>query len=149
MTGSVSIRIKDSHSSYSFELKRNITILCGDSGKGKTTLYEMIADYNRYGKSSSVKLTCNRNVLAVDGTDWMGKIQSAKESVIVIDEDNRFIGSRDFAEAVKNSDNYYLLITRRRQEQLPVSVTEIYELTGSINKKFKKVYRDVDHIEND
>lgn len=48
MTGEYKIRVKNSRNNYIFNLKRNITVLCGDSGRGKTTLYEMISDYNVY-----------------------------------------------------------------------------------------------------
>lgn len=46
MIGIVNVSVRNSRNSYTFALKRNITILSGDSGTGKTTLYNMIADYN-------------------------------------------------------------------------------------------------------
>lgn len=149
MKGIVSVTVKDSRNSYSFELKRNITVLCGESGKGKTTLYEMISDYNRFGKSSGIKLVCNTEVIAIDGNNWRERIENIQGSVIVVDEDNSFIRSKEFAETVKNSSNYFLLITRAYLEQLPVSVNEIYEITGNKNKKFKRVYTETENIYDD
>ena len=146
MTGTISITVKNSRNSYQFNLKRNITILCGESGRGKTTLYNMIADYNRYGKGSAVKLVCSHQVLALNNDNWQEKIEKTRDSVIVIDEDNFFIRSQEFAEAIKNSNNYYLLITRDYLEQLPISVEEIYEISGSRNKRFKKVYQAIDNM---
>lgn len=146
MTGTISITVKNSRNSYQFNLKRNITILCGESGRGKTTLYNMIADYNRYGKGSAVKLVCSHQVLALNNDNWQEKIEKTRDSVIVIDEDNFFIRSQEFAEAIKNSNNYYLLITRDYLEQLPISVEEIYEISGSRNKRFKKVYHAIDNM---
>ena len=70
MRGKVSVTVRDSRNSYSFELKRNITILTGDSGCGKTTLFEMIMDYNRYGKQSGIHISCERPVVAVFGNNW-------------------------------------------------------------------------------
>lgn len=146
MTGEISISIKNSRNSYKFTLKRNITILCGESGRGKTTLYDLIADYNRYGSSSAVKLVCDYQVLALNYDNWQDKIEKTRNSVIVVDEDSVFIRSKEFAEAIKNSNNYYLLITRNYLEQLPISVEEIYEIAGNKNKKFKKVYISVDNM---
>lgn len=146
MTGEISISIKNSRNSYKFTLKRNITILCGESGRGKTTLYDLIADYNRYGSSSAVKLVCDYQVLALNYDNWQDKIEKTRNSVIVVDEDSVFIRSKEFAESIKNSNNYYLLITRNYLEQLPISVEEIYEIAGNKNKKFKKVYISVDNM---
>ena len=70
MIGTIAIKIQDSRNAYKFELKRNITILCGASGRGKTTLFEMVSDYNRYGKNSGTKISCDRPVIAVSGENW-------------------------------------------------------------------------------
>lgn len=149
MIGTFSVKIKDSRNSFLFELKRNITILCGDSGKGKTTLYNMVSDYNRYGeKQTKIKIVCDRPVIAVDGRDWATRIAEIHDSIIIIDEDNSFIRSTDFANTIKNSSNYYLLITRVNLSNLPISVDEIYELTGRVNKKFKRIYSNISHIYN-
>ncbi len=39
--------------------------------------------------------------------------------------------SEEFAEAVKGSDNYYVLITREKLSNLPYSITEIYGIRTS------------------
>lgn len=39
---------------YDFVIRRNITILTGDSGTGKTVLIDLIRDYRRYGSDSGV-----------------------------------------------------------------------------------------------
>ena len=131
---------------YSFLLRRNLTILRGESGRGKTTLFEMIRDYNRFGKESGVSISCNKELGIVEGDRWEEIISANPDKIIVIDEDSRFIRSRDFADMVRGSDNYYLIITRNYLEQLPVSVDEIYELTGGKNKRFKPVYSEIDRM---
>lgn len=148
MNGIVSVTVKDSRNSYNFQLKRNITILSGESGRGKTTLYDMIYDYNRYGKESGIKVVCDRNVIAIDGNEWREKIDKIKNSVIVIDEDNSFIRSKDFAKIIDGNSNYFLLITRAYLSTLPFSVDEIYEISGNKNKKFIPVYTAVNHMYN-
>lgn len=148
MIGTVSVKVGDSRSSYSFELKRNITILMGNSGSGKTTLFEMIFDYNRYGKNHGIKLVCDKPVIAVNRDNWEETIEKTSNAVIVIDEDNNFIRTKEFATIVQGSSNYYLLITRVELEQLPISVEEIYEIVGSKNKKFKKVYTNTSYMYN-
>lgn len=146
MRGEYKIRVKNSRNSYSFLLRRNITILKGECGRGKTTLFDMIREYNRYGKQSGVSVSCDRELLAIEGARWAERIADNPGTIIVIDEDCHFIRSKDFAETVRGSDNYYLLITRNYLEQLPISVDEIYELSGEKNKKFKNVYSSIERM---
>ena len=48
MKGTYKIKISNSKVSFSLELERNITIICGNSATGKTTLIEMILDTEKY-----------------------------------------------------------------------------------------------------
>lgn len=149
MKGAYQVKIKNNRNSYSFELRRNITILRGESGRGKTTLFDMIYDYNRFEKNSGVSVSCDRNIIALVGNDWEDVIKKNPGTIIVIDEDSQFIRTKEFASVVKGSDNYFLLITRNYLATLPISVDEIYELNGAKNKKFKRIYKDVDRMFND
>ncbi len=54
-----------------------------------------------------------------------------KEHIIFIDEDNTFLPTREFAEAVRGSDNYYVIVTRESLPNLPYSVEEIYGIRES------------------
>ena len=146
MKGAYQIRVKNNRNSYSFELRRNITILRGESGRGKTTLFDMIYEYNRFGKNSGVAVSCDRELIALAGDDWETIIDKHPGTIIVIDEDSQFIRSKDFARVLRESDNFFLLITRNYLAELPISVDEIYELNGAKNKKFKKVYQDIDRM---
>ena len=149
MHGSYRVRVKNSRNVFTFELRRNITVLRGESGRGKSTLFEMIHEYNRFAKSSGVTISCDRELIAVSGDYWQEEIDNHPGTIIVIDEDSGFIRSEDFARKVRGSDNYYLLITRNYLANLTISVDEIYELTGTKNKKFKKVYRERERMYDD
>lgn len=89
MRGEYKIRVKNSRNSYSFSLKRNLTVLRGESGRGKTTLFDMIREYNRYGKESGVSISCDRELLAIVGDRWEEDIHSNPGKIIVIDEDSK------------------------------------------------------------
>lgn len=146
MIGMVKVSVKNSRNSYIFTLKRNITVLSGDSGTGKTTLYNMIADYNLDGKESGVSISCDKPVIALGRRNWAEDLSEIQNSIVVIDEDNQYIRTKEFAKAVQNSSNYYLLITRNYLHNLPYSVEEIYEITGNKKKKFKKTYNGFDYV---
>lgn len=141
MIGVHKVSVKNSRNSYSFVLTRNITVLCGDSGRGKTTLFDMIHEYERYGRSSGVSVSCDKKLVTLSGDDWDNELSKISNSIVVIDEDSQFIRSVDFARAVRGSDNYYLLITRNYLANLPYSVDEIYEISGARNKRFSPIYK--------
>lgn len=149
MHGRYQIKIKNSRNSYSFELKRNITVLRGDSGTGKTTLFRMVRDYNESGRNSGVSISCDRPVIAMEKRIWETEIERIENSIIVIDEDSKFICSKEFAKAVRHSNNYFLLITRHYLAELPISVDEIYVLSGAKNKKFVPLYHEKERIFDD
>lgn len=60
MTGTHHVEVKNRDAVFKFDLYRNITIVRGDSGTGKTTLYEMIADYTRLKEASGVNVSCDK-----------------------------------------------------------------------------------------
>lgn len=146
MTGAYLIRVRNNRNNYKFTVKRNITIICGNSGTGKTTLFDMIRDYNRFGKQSNVRISCDKDVVALSGDDWMNRLSSISDSIVIIDEDSDFIATHEFARAVRNSDNYFILETRDYIPSLPYSVNEIYEISGAKNKELVPVYKHVDYM---
>lgn len=148
MVGEIKVLARNKNNSYEFSLRRNITILRGDSGRGKTKLFELVYDNNRFGKDSDAKISCDCPVIAYNGSNWERDILEIHNSIIIIDEENsRFINSKDFARTIKGTSNYYLLITRNYLPQLPYSVDEIYEISGrGKNKKFVKSYLSSEHM---
>ena len=57
MKGTQHVEVSNRNAKFRFDLHRNITIVRGDSGTGKTTLYNMIADYTRLQAESGVNLS--------------------------------------------------------------------------------------------
>ena len=49
MKGKVHVIIQNRRVKYEFDIIRNITIIRGDSGTGKTTLFNLISTYERLG----------------------------------------------------------------------------------------------------
>lgn len=68
-------------------------------------------------------------------------------NIFFIDEENSFINTEEFASMVKESDNYFVLITRENLYNLPYSVDEIYGLheSGKYHDT-RKVYQQMYHI---
>ena len=95
MHGEYKVKVRNSRNSYAFSLRRNITVLKGNSGSGKTTLFDMIHEYNRFGKESGVSVSCDRELIAITGSNWQDDISSNPGKIIVIDENSHFIRSKD------------------------------------------------------
>lgn len=131
MIGVHHIEVKNREASFKFDLHRNITVIRGDSGTGKTTLYEMIADYTRLGDKSGINISCDKNCVALVDLDWMNQLRRLSDSIVFIDEGFTDISSKVFAQYVKNSDNYYVIFNRESLHNLPYSVEEIYEIKSS------------------
>ncbi len=125
MVGKYEITIENAYLKYEFTIKRNITIIRGDSATGKTTLAEMIRDYYE-DEDSGINVKCDKELVVVSGKNWKQQIEGCTDSIIFIDEQNRFVKSDEFVATIKNSDNYYVIITREKLSNLPYSITEIY-----------------------
>ena len=132
MKGSFEVRVSRKRgTSFKFTIKRNITVVRGNSGTGKTTLYEMIADRMRYGDQSGVTVQCERPCVALTDSDWRAQLAGFTDSIVFIDEGLRELGWNDFAAMVKGSSNYFVLFTREPLASLPYSVNEIYRVKTS------------------
>ena len=147
MKGSYRITVSNTKIRYEFTIRRNITIIKGDSATGKTTLVEMIREFYENGTDSGISLQCEKTCRVLNGRDWKVLLDSMHESIIFIDEDNEFLPSNAFAETIKESDNYYVIVTREGLPNLPYSVDEIYGIRESGRyASLKQTYNELYHI---
>ena len=122
MKGSYRIVAKNSFVRYDFEIRRNITIIKGDSATGKTTLVDMVREYYENGIGSGIEIICDRTCTVLEGRNWKALLATMKECIIFIDEGNSFVRTTEFARSVQKSDNYYVIVSREGLENLPYSV---------------------------
>lgn len=147
MKGSYEITVSNAKIHYNFTVRRNITIIKGDSATGKTTLVDMIREYYEAGENSGIVLTCERNCRVLEGRDWRILLDTIEKTIIFIDEDNSFLPTDEFAKAVQKSDNYYVIVTREGLPNLPYSVEEIYGIRESGKyASLKQTYNELYHI---
>lgn len=146
MKGKYNILIQNNVLQYRFEIRRNITIIKGDSAAGKTTLVEMVREYYENGEQSGVNLQCEKTCVVLEGRQWKVLLENIHDSIIFIDEGNQFVSSDEFALAVKRSDNYFVIVTREALPNLPYSVEEIYGIKssgkyGTLKQTYHEFYR--------
>lgn len=147
MKGLYEVNIQNKRIRYQFTIKRNITIIRGDSATGKTKLLEMIEAFSREGRSSGVELKCDVPCVVLHGGDWKQRLDYIHNSLVFIDECNSFIRQEAFASEVKYSDNYFILVTRDDLPNLSYSVEEIYGIR--LSKQYaglKQTYNELYHL---
>lgn len=150
MKGKHKVIVQNNRLHYEFEIKRNITIIQGNSATGKTTLINMLRQAENLGKSSGIDVICDVPCRILEGRNWKLILENSECNIFFIDEENAFIKTEEFASAVRGSDNYYVLITRENLYNLPYSVEEIYGLHSSGKyHDTKKVYQQMYQIYSD
>lgn len=141
MTGKYDVTVKTRRLQYKFTIERNITLLRGDSATGKTTLIEMISEYQQNGEASGVTVICEKNCTVLSGIRWKENLALIHDSIVFIDEGDRFTLSEEFAAEVKNSDNYFVIATRSSLFNLPYSSKEIYGIRNKSANRYQGTKR--------
>ena len=118
MKGKHRVVVSTKRLKYDFELRRNLTIIRGDSATGKTTLIDMIQDYVNNPSGTPVELICDKKCFVLEGA--LCKIQK--------------------------TDNYYVIASRESLPSLPYSVEEIYGIKtsgkyGTLKQSYHEFYR--------
>ena len=72
-----------------------------------------------------------RKGVVIEGNGWEKQLSDVAQSVVFVDEGNRFVSSVEFARFIQGTDNYYVLVTREGLSALPYSVEEIYGIRSS------------------
>lgn len=156
MTGIHQVIVQNRRVQYKFTLTRNITILQGDSATGKTKMIEMVAAYQQDGGNSGVTVSCDKECVVLSGSYWMTILSSIKDSIVFIDEGEQFVTSTEFAKAVQESDNYYVIATRSSLLNLTYSAKEVYGIRNKSGNRYqgtKRLYSEFyplnkDHIDH-
>lgn len=147
MRGAHRIIVQNKRIRYDFEVRRNITVIRGDSATGKMALIDMVQDYFENGNASAVELNCDKQCTVLAGRTWNVQLSLMKDSIVFIDEGNDFIAGSEFSAAIQGTDNYYVIVTREGIPALPYSVEEIYGIRNSGKYgTLKRTYNELYHL---
>ena len=97
MKGTQHVEVSNRNAKFRFDLHRNITIVRGDSGTGKTILYNMIADYTRLQAESGVNLSSTKPCVALMDMDWKNQLDGISNSIVFIDEGGTICNNKNFS----------------------------------------------------
>jgi len=70
MVGKVEVVLYNNKVHYRLTVKRNITVLRGDSATGKSELIRLLTLYNSNPKSSGITLICERECSVLNEGNW-------------------------------------------------------------------------------
>ncbi len=127
MKGKHRIVVSTKRQKYEFELRRNLTILRGDSATGKTTLIEMIQDHENDPLGSPVELISDKKCYVLEGALWKEQLAGITDSIVFIDEGNTFVKAEEFAGVIQNTDNYYVMRLMESRKNIVLYLPESFE----------------------
>lgn len=108
MKGSYWFKAKSKKVLFEFSIRRNITVIKGDSATGKTTLLHILYEHLRIGKQSGYAVSTNASyyVYIRDevGRDWKDALYPLKNTVIFIEENNEFVFTEEFVSSNGNGN---------------------------------------------
>ena len=152
MRGEYLVTVANNRVKFKLNIRRNLTILQGNSATGKTTLLELIDQFDQLGPDSGVSVVCDAPCHVLSGRNWKRDLKEISSSIVFIDEDSAFMRSHEFAHAARESDNYYVLVARESLPQLRYSVDEIYGLkkhqsgNDQVSRLLPDIHVDVPHL---
>lgn len=133
MHGRQRLKIFSKRLEYDLLFTRNVTIIRGNSGTGKTTLCEILSEYLREGDNSvyKVQCTCELDVLSGNWSTALLQISAKKNCLLFVDEDANYLKSKEFANSMDGSSNYFVIISRDTLKTITYSYKEVYELAST------------------
>lgn len=140
----ISIDIKSRYYNLSLNLEHKITIIRGDSGRGKSIFYNIVAFPSRY----KVKLSVTENVelIALLETSYADNLSSKKRNKqrrVFIADDDDFVFSKRFAEMIKDNDKDLFIIINRFETR---SISSLGDIPFSVDSVFRWKAKGVNHI---
>ena len=160
MKGKVHVKISNiaNKITYEFTLNKNITIIEGNSATGKTVLLSLIWAAKDKTLLGFIRVDCDYPCIAFSGDEysWERRIKETENSIIFFDEDASYVKTEEFAKAIQNTSNYYVIVNRESLSNLPYSVDEIYGIKESgkysslepVVNEFYRIYSKYDNFEN-
>lgn len=115
---------------YDFVINRKFTIIRGDSATGKSTLIQLLQNYEMDKQSIALQCDCRCVVLPTVGWDIL--LENIQETIFFLDEWHPALhAGTSFGEKACASNNCFVIITRKNIPYIPYSYKEIYGIKTS------------------
>ena len=103
MIGKHEVVVQNNRVQYKFAVRRNLTILRGDSATGKSTLIDLIAQYGRDGENSGVSLRCDKACVVLTSDLWQLRLSAIKDSIVLLTKITLLPPQRNLQKAPKTA----------------------------------------------
>lgn len=131
MRGEYQLTVRTNKVQVKLTIRRNLTIIQGKSATGKTTLLDSLRAYENLGAQSGITVNCAAPCRVIGGINWEAQLSRIDNSIVFVDDTQKFVRSHAFQHAARHSSNYYVIVARDELPQLPYSVDEIYGLKNT------------------
>lgn len=132
MVGAYRVVIQNKKIKFDFEIRRNITILRGDSATGKTTLVEMIREYEELGPDSGIELQCEKDCVVLSpGGSGKNSLPTFRRVLFLLMKGMLLLLQRNLPQRFRKQTTTMCSSQPEGLETLPYSVTEIYGIRAS------------------
>lgn len=124
------INISNNKVQYKFEIHGKYTLIKGDSGIGKTTLYELVRLLDKANGSIVLQSTHKVRVLPTDYAEIPKEVFT--DSVIFIDEADNILRQHGYEKWLREINAYFVFISRTiEMRNLPISVDSVFTIKRS------------------
>lgn len=134
MIGKYDILVENNKVSFSFTIKRKITIINGESATGKSYFFKLLLGDKSVIKKCNGKDDC---IMAITDKRSFENALKDEGMILVVDESlSIFENISDYTGSINKSNNYFIFITRSYLKGIPYSIKEIYTFdTKVVGKK--------------
>ena len=122
----MNISIKSSNLNYELKIENKLTIITGLSATGKTTLINLINEYN--SENNVAEVDSELPMYIINSNIWENPELFRDKAFYFIDEDMEFLKTPKFFKNVMNSNGYFIVVGRNPEIFINYSVDSIYEL---------------------
>ena len=98
MTGKYDIEIYNKRVHYHLTVKRNITVIQGDSATGKTELLRMISDYENNGISSGITQICEKRCVVIENASCKKGLPHCSNALYLLMKEHHFYAVKNLPE---------------------------------------------------
>lgn len=83
MRGEYLVTVANNRVKFKLNIRRNLTILQGNSATGKTTLLELIDQFDQLGPNSGVSVVCDAPCHVLSGRNWKRDLKEISSSIVL------------------------------------------------------------------
>lgn len=128
------IEIKSKRVNFNLEIFGKYSVIAGYSGTGKTTLYKALESVEAGNKAVKVKSNIRIHALAKTEID----LSKYEGCIIIMDEYCLLMREKELATLLSSSNNYFVIISRKKLDFLPLSVDNYYRLVTVGNTTYNE-----------